>query len=403
MFQSHRLDRVQASLTMAVDAKAKQYRAEGRDVLGLAAGEPDFAPPEAVRRAAKEAIDAEKGRYTAVPGLPDLRRAAARHFEASTGLAVSPEGVIVTSGAKQAIYNALYVLCDPDDEVLIPAPYWTSYPQMAYALDLKPVICASADDLLLDPESLQEAITLRTRAIILNSPSNPTGRVMTEERLREVAEVLRPHPIWVISDDIYGRLVYDGFRFANLPMVDSSFQERSVLVDGMSKTFCMTGWRIGFAAGPKDVINLMSKVQSHSTSCANAIGQWAALSALREVGADDVARMVKAYEERAAFLRGVLDAIPGLETPRPEAAFYAFPDVSNYFGKSLDGRCVDSAMTMAELLLDEELVAVVPGEAFGAPRHLRLSFALGMDDLKRAAQRLQRFFARFTGDGAGAP
>ncbi len=396
MFQSHRLDQVQASLTMAIDAKAKQYRAEGKDVLGLAAGEPDFAPPESVRRAAKDAIDAERGRYTAVPGLPDLRTAAAGHFEASTGLPVRPEEVIVTSGAKQAIFNALYVLCDPGDEVLIPAPYWTSYPEMARALGLKPVICPGSEDLLADPSSLADGITPRTRAIILNSPSNPTGRVITEERLREIADVLRPHPIWIISDDIYGRIVYDGFRFANLPMVDPSFQDRSILVDGMSKTFCMTGWRIGFAAGPKEVISGMSKVQSHSTSCANAIAQWAALAALREVRADDVQRMVAAYEERAAFLCGVLDGIPKLVTPRPEAAFYAFPDVSAYFDTSLDGRTVGSAMTLAEALLDEELVAVVPGEAFGAPRHLRLSFALGMEDLGRAAERLQRFFGRLT-------
>lgn len=394
MFPSHRLDQVQASLTMAIDAKAKQYRAEGKDVLGLAAGEPDFTPPESVRRAAKEAIDAEKGRYTAVPGLPELRAAAAGHFEASTGLSVRPEEVIVTSGAKQAIFNALYVLCDPGDEVLIPSPYWTSYPEMARALGLKPVICPGDDDLAVDPRSLAQGITDRTRAIILNSPSNPTGRVVTEKRLQQIADVLRPHPIWVISDDIYGRIVYDGFRFANLPMVDPSFQDRSILVDGMSKTFCMTGWRIGFAAGPQAVIMNMSKVQSHSTSCANTIAQWAAVAALREVGDEEVHRMIEAYEARATFLCGVLDSIPGLTTPRPEAAFYAFPNVSAYFGKTLDGREVDSAMSLAEMLLDEELVAVVPGEAFGAPHHLRLSFALGMEDLRRAAERLQRFFAR---------
>ncbi|MCA9322036.1 MAG: pyridoxal phosphate-dependent aminotransferase [Planctomycetes bacterium] len=395
MKRSRRLNQVQPSLTMAIDGKAKQYRAEGRDIVSLAAGEPDFAPPAAVEQAAIRAVKEQRGRYTAVPGILDLRRAIAAEVQVNTGLEFSADQVVVSSGAKQALFNALYVLCDEGDEVLIPSPYWTSYPEMATALGLVPVICPTGDDFRLDPRILADRISPRTRAIIVNSPANPTGCVLGRDELLALAEVLRPHDIWVISDDIYARLVHSGRTFHNLPMVAPDFVDRTVLVDGMSKTYCMTGWRVGFAAGPRDVIQDMATIQSHSTSCANAIAQWASLEALRAVGPELIAEMVAEYERRAAFLGQALDAIPGLRQRAPDAAFYSFPDVRSYFGQSYRGQVITSTLEMANQLLEQELIAVVPGEAFGARGYLRLSFATSMGELERGAMRLQRFFAEF--------
>ncbi len=394
MRMSRRLEQVRPSLTLEVDARAKQYRAEGKDVIGLAAGEPDFGPPPMVNVTAIEAIDNQLGRYTAVAGHPDLRREAAQAISNLNGFNYKSSDIVVSSGAKQSIFNVLYVLADPGDEVLILSPYWTSYPEMCRALALKPVVVPCTDDFGIDPEVLARHVTDRTRAIIINTPSNPSGRVLSRSELEGIGRVIVDKQIWAICDDIYGRLVFEGQEFVNLPMAVPELRDRSLIIYGMSKTFCMTGWRIGFVAGPQAVIKQISTIQSHSTSCANTIAQIAAAKALAETDDSFIASMVVAYEERARFVLGFLGEIEGLVCQKPQAAFYAFPDVSFWFGARLGDRLINTSLDLAAALLDEALIAVVPGEAFGAPKCLRISYSTSMSELERAADRFRDFFAR---------
>ncbi len=394
MRTSRRLAEVQASLTLEIDAKAKQYRAAGKDVIGLAAGEPDFGPPVAAETAAVTSVQEHLGRYTAVAGYPLLRREAARAISELNGWDYGQDQIVVSSGAKQSLFNALYVLADPGDEVLILAPYWTSYPEMCRALALKPVIVPCLDDLSVDVKALRGAITERTRAIVVNTPSNPAGRVMSRSELESLAEVLRPHDIWILSDDIYARLVFNGQEFVNLPMVAPDLRDRSLIIYGMSKSYCMTGWRIGFVAGVPEVIRQIATIQSHSTSCANTIAQIAAAAALGEEDSAHLETMIEAFERRSRFVVDFLSEIDGITCPQPEGAFYAFPKVSHFFGTRLGERPIRSALDLAAALLDEALVAVVPGEAFGAPDRMRISYATSMVELERARERMQSFFAR---------
>ncbi len=394
MRSSRRLDQVQASLTLEFDARAKALKASGRDVIGLAAGEPDFEPPETVLEAAENAMRSGGGRYTAVAGTPALRAAAARAIEDLTGIRYDAEQVVVSAGAKHSIFNAIYALADPGDELIIPAPYWTSYPEMCLALGVKPVIVAGRPDLLPDVEKIRAAVTPRTRAIILNSPGNPTGRVIDRASLEGIAEIIRANPeVTMISDDIYARLLFEGQVFLNLPMVAPDLIDRTILVYGMSKTYCMTGWRIGFAAGPKEIAKKIATVQGHSTSCANAIAQAAACRALEATEEAHLQMMIAAYAERAALFQRSLERIGDLPCPEPQGAFYLFPRVSAWFGARLGDRVISSALDLAQLLLDEALLGVVPGEAFGAPDSIRISYATSTENVRRACERLERFFA----------
>ncbi|MCB9833544.1 MAG: pyridoxal phosphate-dependent aminotransferase [Planctomycetes bacterium] len=394
MRTSRRLDQVKPSLTLEFDARAKALKAAGRDVIGLAAGEPDFEPSETVLQAAEEAMRHGGGRYTAVAGTPALRQAAARAIEELTGIRYSSDRIAVSSGAKHSIFNALYALADPGDEVIVPAPYWTSYPEMCLALGIKPVIVPGRADLLPDLDGIRAAINDRTRAIIVNSPGNPTGRVIDRATLEGLAVLMRAWPdLVLISDDIYARLVFPGHRFLNLPMVAPDLVERTILVYGMSKTYCMTGWRIGFAAGPLEIIKQIATVQGHSTSCANSIAQAAACRALDETDENHIARMVTAYRERAGLFLDSFRSIGDLPCPEPQGAFYLFPRVDAWFGARLGDRRIGSALDLAQLLLDEALLGVVPGEAFGAPESIRISYATATDKVREACFRLERFFA----------
>jgi aspartate aminotransferase len=399
MKTSSRLAAVQPSLTLEITSKAKQMAAAGLDVVSFAAGEPDFAPPKAVLDAACAAIHAGEGKYTAAAGAPALRRAIAARFAKDHGFHYEIDEVIVSSGAKQAIFNAIYSVADAGDEIIIPTPYWTSYPEMALAHGVQPVFLATsaADDFALDAGALERLITPRTRALILNSPNNPTGAVIGRGELEAIAAVLREREIWIISDDIYDRLVFPGHSFENILDVAPELRDRTIIVNGLSKTYCMTGWRVGYAAGPRKVIRSMETIQGHSTSCANAIAQIAATVALTEVSSEHIDAMVREYERRARAVHSSLAAIPGLHLPAPCASFYAFPTVSAAFGRRYRDKIVSSSLDLCRILLEDYRVAVVPGEAFGCPEALRISYATSMDEIERGLARIAEMFAALSG------
>lgn len=394
MRTSTRLKAVQPSLTLEITAKAKELQAEGKDVISLSAGEPDFSPPDTVHEAACAAIRANDARYTATAGTPVLRKAIAERTKKDHGLEYAIDEIVVTSGAKQAIFNAIYVLVDPGEEIIIPAPYWTSYPEMAQALGAVPVIwnTSSADGFKLHADALAKLITPKTRAVILNSPNNPTGALISEAELRDIAAVLRGKDIWIITDDIYERLVFTGHEAKNILVVAPELRDRTIVVNGLSKTYCMTGWRVGYAMGPKAAIRAMEIIQGHSTSCANAIAQAASVVALTKIGPEHIRMMIGEYMRRARFVHGALTAIPGVLMAEPKASFYAFPDVSAYFGRRWKGKTIASSMDVCRILLEDHHVACVPGEAFGYKEAIRLSYATSMAELERALTRVTAFF-----------
>lgn len=402
MRTSQRLQKVRPSLTLEMDAKAKGLIAAGRDVVSLAAGEPDLPPPEPVRAAGERAIREGLGRYTAVAGLPQLREAVTERFRSDWGLSYDAKEIVVSSGAKQSLLNALYVLCDAGDQVLIPTPYWTSYPEMANSLGIEPVFYPITQDGHVDIGALGEAVTPATRAIIINSPANPTGLVLGEKTLKAIAQFAEQHDLWIISDDIYAQLVFDSnHRFFNAPMISPRMRERTVVVYGLSKTYGMTGWRIGFAAAPEEIARQMVTFQGHATSCANAIAQHAGVAALTEVDKGYFASMRDVYRSRATVLTEGFRGIDGVTCQAPVATFYAFPDISALLGRHHKGRPLRTAMEFADALLESELVAVVPGEAFGDPQHIRLSFAASEETLREGVQRIARFVSRLERPSAG--
>jgi aspartate aminotransferase len=393
-FLAAALDRIRPSPTVAMAARARALRAQGRDVIALAAGEPDFDTPANVRAAAKAAIDRGETRYTNPEGIAELRAAVADKFARENGLAYAPEQVIVTSGGKQALYNALTATLDPGDEVIVPAPYWTSYPDMARLAGGVPVVLPAGAEagFRVTPEALDAAITPRTKWLILNSPSNPTGAGYDAEALRGLTEVLTAHPqVWVMADDIYEHIAYPPFVFATPAQVEPRLAERTLTVNGVSKAYAMTGWRIGYAAGPKALIRAMTTIQSQSTSNPASVSQWAALAAL--TGPQDYVA-----EARAAFLRRrdlvveMLNAAPGLRCATPQGAFYVFPSIAGLIGRvTADGRTIATDIDFSEALLGAEGVAVVAGAAFGLSPHVRVSYAAADDQLAEACRRIQRF------------
>lgn len=392
MFQSAaRLGRVKPSPTVALAGKVAELSAQGRDVLSLVAGEPDFDTPDHIKQAAKEAIDRGDTKYTAVDGTPALRRAIAGKFERENGLAYAPDEIIVGSGGKQVVYNALMASLSAGDEVVIPAPYWVSYPEIVLLAEGTPVIvpCAADSGFRLDPRALEAAITARTRWLILNSPANPSGAAYTRDELAALAEVLMRHPqVWILTDDIYEHLAYGGLRFATIAAVEPRLRERTLTMNGVSKTYCMTGWRIGYAGGPKPLIRAMSAIQSHSTTNAASISQAAAVAAL-EGPQDFIAGHVAAFERRRDKVVAGLNAVAGLTCRRPEGAFYVFPSCAALLGRRApDGRLVATDEDFALYLLDAAGVGLVHGSAFGCPGHVRLSYAAADAKLDRALERI---------------
>ena len=395
-FLSDTLARVKPSPTIAVTTKAAELKAEGRDVIGLGAGEPDFDTPQNIKEAAKAAIDAGKTKYTAVDGIAELKAAICAKFKRDNGLEYTPEQVTVGTGGKQVLYNALMATLNPGDEVVIPAPYWVSYPDMVLLAGGEPVIAEAGPDTAykLTPQALEAAITPRTKWLIFNSPSNPTGAGYTWQELKALTDVLLHHPqVWVMSDDMYEHLVYGDFEFCTPAQVEPQLYDRTLTVNGVSKAYAMTGWRIGYAAGPKELIGAIRKIQSQSTSNPCSISQWAAVEALN--GPQDyIAENNRIFQRRRDMVVEMLNAADGIECPVPEGAFYVYPSIAGCIGKtSAGGAQISDDEAFATALLEEKGVAVVFGAAFGTSPCFRVSYATSDEALREACTRIQDFCA----------
>ncbi|MFQ5581887.1 MAG: pyridoxal phosphate-dependent aminotransferase [Mariprofundaceae bacterium] len=390
---SRRVQQVKPSATLAITAKAAELRAAGRDIISLSVGEPDFDTPKAACEAGKQAIDAGFTRYTAVPGIPELREAIAEKFRRDNDLDYTADEILVSTGGKQCIYNLLQAMINPDDEVVIPAPYWVSYPDMVLLAEGTPVIVdTKADaDFKLTGDQLEAAITGKTRLLFLNSPSNPTGMAYSADNLAALGEVLRRYPeIAVATDDMYEKILFDGKAFSTFAQVNPDLKDRTITLNGVSKAYCMTGWRIGFCAGPGHIIKAMSKVQGQSTSNPNAIAQKAALAALTGP-TDELEEMVRTYEARRTWLVAQLNTIRGMECITPDGAFYVFPSVAGWLDKTTpSGVVLEDDVVVCEWLLEETGVALVPGTAFGAPGFIRFSYAVAQDTLEDAVNRIRK-------------
>jgi len=394
--ESETLARVKPSPTLAVTARARELKREGRDIIGLGAGEPDFDTPENVKDAAIAAIRRGETKYTDVDGIPELKAAVVAKFKRENGLDYATDQIHVAPGGKSVIYNALVATLSAGDQVIVPAPYWVSYPDMVLLAGGEPVVvpCPETDGFRLRPEALEAAITARTRWLLVNSPSNPTGAAYSAGELSALAEVLRRHPhVWVLTDDIYEHLTYDGFGFTTLGQVAPDLMDRILTVNGVSKAYAMTGWRIGYAGGPKSLINLMRKVAGQTTTNPATISQWAAVEALN--GPQDfLVERAAAFERRRDLVVSMLNQASGLRCARPQGAFYVYPSISGLIGKRAPtGREITSDSVFASELLDAEGVAVVQGEAFGLSPYFRVSYATSDEVLEDACTRIQRFCA----------
>ncbi len=392
-FLAHRLGLIKPSPTIAVTQKAAELKAAGRDVIGLGAGEPDFDTPDHIKAAAKAAIDRGETKYTAVAGTPALRQAIAAKFKRDNDLDYSLEQITVSCGGKQTIYNAIVATIDPGDEVIIPAPYWVSYPDIVLLVEGKPVIvpCPAERNFKLDPGDLERAITAKTKWLILNSPSNPTGAAYTAAEMKALTDVLVRHPhVWVMSDDIYEHVIYDDFRFVTPAQLEPRLYERTLTLNGCSKAYCMTGWRVGYGAGPVELIKAINKVQSQSTTHTSSISQAAGVAALN--GPQDfIAEHNRIFRERRDMVAAMLNDAAGLSCPTPEGAFYVYPSCAGAIGKTApDGRTIASDDDFITYLLEAEGVAAVQGSAFGLSPYFRVSYATSTELLKEACARIQR-------------
>lgn len=398
-FLSDTLARVKPSPTIAVTTKAAELKAAGRDVIGLGAGEPDFDTPLNIRNAAKAAIDAGKTRYTPVDGIPELKRAICDKFLRENGLTYAPNQISVATGGKQILYNALMATCNKGDEVIIPAPYWVSYPDMVELAGGTPVpvVATIENDFKLTPAQLEAAITPKTKWFIFNSPSNPTGAGYTAAELRALCDVLLRHPqVWIMSDDMYEHLVFDDFKFTTPAQIEPKLYDRTLTCNGVSKSYAMTGWRIGYAGGPVHLIKAMGTIQSQSTSNPCSVSQYAALEAL--TGPQDFLAPNRAlFQGRRDLVVSMLNAAKGITCPKPEGAFYVYPDISGCIGKTTPkGQKITNDEDFASFLLEDTGVAVVFGAAFGLSPNFRVSYATSNAILTEACTRIQTFCASLT-------
>ncbi|HIS03689.1 MAG TPA: pyridoxal phosphate-dependent aminotransferase [Candidatus Pullichristensenella avicola] len=394
---SRRAAQIAPSATLAIDARAKALKAEGKDVIGFGVGEPDFDTPAYVRDAAHQAIEAGKTRYTPVAGTLSLRKKIAEKFLRDNGLVYEPSEIIVSSGAKQSIYTALCALVDEGDEVLIPSPYWVSYPEMVKMAGGVPVFvpCRHEDGFRVRPEEIARRVTGRTKALLLNSPSNPNGCVLPRKTLEEIAAIAVEKGFYVISDEIYEKLVYDGCEHVSIASLGEKIKAQTVVVNGASKAYAMTGWRIGYAGGPAQIVKAMTAFQSHSSSNACSVSQYAVEAALSG-GEEELADMVRAFDARRRLICRLIDETPGLAADLPEGAFYVMMDVRAALGKRCEGVTIESSHDFASLLLEKKCVAVVPGEAFGEAGFVRLSYAVGEDKIREGVRRMAEFMASLT-------
>ena len=397
---AQRMSRIKASPSITISAKAMEMARAGRDVIALSAGEPDFDTPDNIKIAAMRAIIEGKTKYSPLTGIPELREAICSKLERENGLRYTPDQVLVCNGGKQVIYNALTATLDPDDEVIIPAPYWVSYPDMVLLSGGTPVVVATegANEFRLTPAQLEEAITAKTKWLILNNPCNPSGAFYSAQDLNGLAEVLRRHPhVWVLTDDIYEHILYGDEPFATMAQVAPDLHGRTLTMNGLSKAYCMTGWRIGYGAGPKELIAAMSKLQSQSTSGASSISQWAGVEAL-EGDQTFIKDNVEVFEDRRDLGVSILNQANGLSCNSPNGAFYLYVDCKETVGKRTpDGATIENDGDFAKYLLESEEVAVVHGDAFGLSPYFRISYALATDRLEEACMRIQRAGASLSG------
>ena len=398
-FLAESLNRIQPSPTIAVTSKARELKAAGRDVIGLGAGEPDFDTPDNIKEAAIAAIRRGETKYTAVEGIPQLREAIAKKFKRENNLDYTPAQTFVSPGGKSILFNALLATVNPGDEVIVPAPYWVSYPDIVLLAGGKPVIieCTLEQGFRLTPEALEKAITPKTKWLVFNQPSNPTGACYTKEQLKALTDVLLKHPhVWVLTDDMYEHLVYGGFRFHTVAEVEPKLYDRTLTMNGVSKAYAMTGWRIGYCAGPEPLINAMAKLQSQSATNASSISQWASVEALN--GPQDfIPGFQKLFEGRRDLVVSMLNQSKGIECPKPEGAFYVYPSIKQLIGKKTPaGKVIATDEDFASELLETEGVAVVHGAAFGLSPFFRISYATSNKVLEDACHRIQRFCASLT-------
>ncbi len=382
---------ISPSPTLAIDSKFKQMKADGMNVVGFGAGEPDFDTPRHIKDAAIEAINAGFTKYTPASGTLELKKAIAEKFKRDNGLIYDPSQIVVSNGAKHSLVNTFGAILNPGDEVIIPAPYWVSYPEMVKYADGVPVTLFTTEEsgFKFTAEQFEKAITPKTKAIVLNSPSNPTGMVYTEEELRAIADVAVKNNIYVVSDEIYEHLIYDGAKHVSIASFGEDIKELTIIVNGVSKTYSMTGWRIGFTASSAKIAKAMGNVQSHTTSNPNSIAQVATVAALSGPK-DELDVMLRAFDERRKYMVDRINSIENLSCLMPQGAFYVMMNISKLKGKTIKGELINTADDFAEVFLDKELVAVVPGNGFDAPDYVRWSYATSMDNIKEGLDRLER-------------
>jgi len=387
---SNRAKSLKPSPTLAINAKAKSMQAQGIQVISFGAGEPDFDTPENIKQAAKKALDEGFTKYTPVGGIDELKDAIIKKFQRDSGLSYKRSEIIVSCGGKHSFYNLAQAIFDQGDEVIIPAPYWVSYPPMVALAGGTPVIVETKEknEFKITPEDLKKAITSKTKALIVNSPSNPTGSAYTKKELEKIAEIAISKNFFVISDEIYEKIVYDGFQFISIASLSDEMKKKTVIVHGVAKTYAMTGWRIGYTAGSEEIISAMNNIQSQSTSNPTSIAQKASVEALAGPQ-DEVGKMVSAFVQRRDYIVDRLNKMPGVSCYKPAGAFYVFPNFSSYYGKSYQDKKIENSTHLADFFLDVARVAVVPGVEFGADPFERLSYATSMEDIKEGLRRIE--------------
>ncbi|MGZ3513558.1 MAG: pyridoxal phosphate-dependent aminotransferase [Thermodesulfobacteriota bacterium] len=387
---SNRARSLKPSPTLAINAKAKSMQAQGIHVISFGAGEPDFDTPQNIKQAAKKAIDDGFTKYTPVGGIDDLKDAIIKKFQRDSGLTYKRSEIIVSCGGKHSFYNLAQAIFDQGDEVIVPAPYWVSYPPMVALANATPVIVETTEknEFKITPEELKKAVTPKTKALIINSPSNPTGSAYTKKELEKIAEMAISKNFFVISDEIYEKIVYDGFQFTSIASLGDEMKKKTIIVHGVAKTYAMTGWRIGYTAGSDEIISAMNNIQSQSTSNPTSISQKASVEAL--IGPqNEVEKMVSAFGQRRNYIVDRLNKIPGVSCYKPVGSFYVFPNFSSYYGKSYRGKKIENSTMLVDYFLDVAKVAVVPGVEFGADPFERLSYATSMEDIQEGLNRIE--------------
>jgi len=383
---------ITASLTLEIDAKAKKMKAQGIDVIGFGAGEPDFQTPSFIIEAAKEALDKGYTKYTPSSGIMELKEAICEKLKRDNNLDYEPNEILVSNGAKHSLYNIFQAILNPGDEVIIPSPYWVSYPEMVKMADGVPVFVNTLDEngFRIDIEHLETIITNKTKALVINSPNNPCGCVYDREQLEAIAKLAVEHDLFVVSDEIYEELLYDGAEHISIASLNPEIKERTLVVNGMSKAYAMTGWRIGYTAAQKEIIRVMSNIQSHSTSNPNSIAQYASLVALK--GSKDIIKdMVCKFDERRKFMVDKINSIDMISCTKPQGAFYVMLNIKNIIGRAYNGRIIKGSLDFADALLEAQKVAVVPGIAFGADGYVRLSYATSKENIEKGLNRIEKF------------